>query len=102
MLLDHFLLFDQKIFSHHLFLFTEENIMCVLFAVYYLQIIKQKVYLLPENLDQLSNLNIQTFQLSCGEVFETFVILSGILLPIKSPVALSETILRAYLADCLA
>ena len=32
--------------------------MCALFYLYYFQIVKQKFCLLPENLDQLSNLNI--------------------------------------------
>ena len=48
-------------------------------------------------------------ELFCGEVFATFVILSAIFLPIKSPVAsavfsitLFEADLIASLADCLA
>ena len=48
------------------------------------------------------------FELFCGEVFETLVILSAILFPIKSPVAsavfgitLFETVLIASVADCL-
>ena len=48
-------------------------------------------------------------ELSFGEVFETFVNLSAILLPIKSPVAsavfwiaLFEAVLSASVADCLA
>ena len=36
----------------------EENIACNLFDDHYFQTIKQKVYFLFENLDQLSNLNI--------------------------------------------
>ena len=39
-----------------LFLQLEECIFFVLFGVDYFQVIKQKVYLLPENFDQLSNL----------------------------------------------
>ena len=35
----------------------EENIAYNLFSVHYLETAKQKVYLLPENFDQLSNLN---------------------------------------------
>ena len=35
----------------------EENIAYNLFSVHYLETTKQKVYLLPENVDQLSNLN---------------------------------------------
>ena len=48
-------------------------------------------------------------ELTCGEFFDTFVILSAILLPIKSPfasavfwIALFETVLIASVADCLA
>ena len=47
--------------------------------------------------------------LFCGEVFETSMILSGILLPIKSPVssagfwiALFEELISAFVTDCLA
>ena len=41
-----------------LLLQSEENMACNFFDVHHLQMIKQKVYLLPENLDQLSGLNI--------------------------------------------
>ena len=48
-------------------------------------------------------------KLFCGDVFETLVILSTILFPIKSPVASAvfsiayfETVLRASVADFLA
>ena len=48
-------------------------------------------------------------ELFCGDVCETFVILSAILLPVKSPVAsavfwigLFEAVLGASVADCLA
>ena len=48
------------------------------------------------------------FEISCGECFETFVILLAILLPIKSPVAsagfwvtLFGKVLSASIADCL-
>ena len=41
-----------------LFLLLEDNILCVLFYHPYFQTIKQKVYLLLENLDQLRNLNM--------------------------------------------
>ena len=40
-----------------LFLLLEYNRLCVLFHLYYFQIIIQKVYLLIENLDLSSNLN---------------------------------------------
>ena len=61
---NYFLLFDQKSFVHQsehynfLFLQSEDNIVCVLFIVLHLQMIKQKVCLLLENLDQLVNLSI--------------------------------------------
>ena len=35
-----------------------KKITCNLFGVHYIQMIKQKIYLLLENLDQLSNLKI--------------------------------------------
>ena len=35
-----------------------ENTLCALFFMHYLQMMKQKVYLLRENLDQLSKPNI--------------------------------------------
>ena len=63
-LLDHFLLADQKIFfyrSQHcnvLFLSVAEKITCILFGMHFVQMIKQKLYLLSKNLGQLSNLNI--------------------------------------------
>ena len=40
----------------------------------------------------------------CGEIFETLVILSAFLFPIKSPVAsvFSEEVLSASVAGCLA
>ena len=55
--LNHFLLVDQKSFVHRsqhyhpLFLLVEDNILCVLFYLHYFQTIKEKVYLLLENLD---------------------------------------------------
>ena len=49
------------------------------------------------------------FELFCGEVFDTFVILSVIFLPIKLPVAsaafwivLFKAVLSVSVADCLA
>ena len=41
-----------------LFLHLKENIFCVLFTVYAFQRIKQKAYLVPENFEQLSNVNL--------------------------------------------
>ena len=42
-------------------------------------------------------------EIFCGEPFETFVYLSAILLPIKSPVAsLFQTVLSGSAKDCLA
>ena len=41
-----------------LFLILEDNILCVLFYLPHFQTIKQKVYLLLENLDQFWNINI--------------------------------------------
>ena len=64
MFLDYLLLVDEKkvfpliITLYILFLFWEENVLHILFRVEYLQMIKQKVWLLSEHLDQLSNLNI--------------------------------------------
>ena len=64
MFLNHFLLDDQKNFFPSIITLqafisqSEENITCDLFDVPNFQMIKQKVYTLPENLDQLSNLNI--------------------------------------------
>ena len=64
MLLNHILRADQKRFFHQsnyrslLFLQSEENITSNLFDVHHSQMIKQKGYLLPENLDQLRGLNI--------------------------------------------
>ena len=55
---------DQKGFVHQsqhynfLFLQMKDNILCNLFVVFHLQMIKQNVYLILENLDQLSNINI--------------------------------------------
>ena len=40
------------------YFYFQKKILCALFDVHYIQMIKQKVYLHPENLDQLSNLNI--------------------------------------------
>ena len=65
MLLSYFLLVDQKSFvlqsKHYNFLFLQsvDDIVCNLFLVLHIQMIKQKVYLLLENVDQLSNLNIE-------------------------------------------
>ena len=39
-----------------LLILSAENILCIVFNVHYLQIIKQKIYLFLGNLDQLSNL----------------------------------------------
>ena len=64
MFFDNFLLADQKSFFHQsqhcnlLLLQLEEDITFNLFNVHYLRTIKQKVYLLLENLDQLNNLSI--------------------------------------------
>ena len=64
MLVNSFLLVNQKSFvcqPYHynaLFLLLEDNILCVFFYLCYLQMIKEKVYLLPENLEQLINLNM--------------------------------------------
>ena len=52
MLLNYLVPFDQKVLS------MEDNIVCSLLVLLHLQMIKQKVYLLLENLDQLNNLNI--------------------------------------------
>ena len=52
MLLNYLVPFDQKVLS------MEDNIACNLLVVLHLQMLKQKVYLLLENLDQLNNLNI--------------------------------------------
>ena len=60
-------------------------------------------------LDISLSFSILTFsKLFCGKVFETFVIPSAILLPIKSPVAsavfwitIFEVVLSASVADCL-
>ena len=42
-------------------------------------------------------------EIFCGEAFESFVYLSAILLPIKSPVAsLFQTVLSESAKDCLA
>ena len=66
MFLDHFLQHDQKVFSinHYSLLFRllEENILCVLFGLHYLQIF----YLLPDNFDQLSDLNFFVLFLLIG------------------------------------
>ena len=40
------------------FLQPEENIACNFFDVYHFQMIGQQAYLLPENVDKLSNLSI--------------------------------------------
>ena len=59
-----FYLAYQKCFFHlnqHcslLYLLLENNTFCVLFYSHYVQMVKQKVNLLFENLDQLSNLNM--------------------------------------------
>ena len=64
MLLNHFLLVDQKHLSidhkivFFLFLQLEDSIFCKFFVVLHLQMIKQKAYFLLENLDQVSKLNI--------------------------------------------
>ena len=49
------------------------------------------------------------YELFCGKVLQTFVILIAVLLPVKSPVAspdlwivLFKVVLRLYAADCLA
>ena len=63
-ILFYFLLVDQKRFFHQsqhcnpLFLHLEDNNFFFLFFVNYLQILKQKVYLLLENLVQLNDLNL--------------------------------------------
>ena len=55
---------DQRCFFHQpchcniLFLLLEENILCALFWPCYQYMMKQKVYLLLGNLDQLYHLNI--------------------------------------------
>ena len=36
----------------------EDNVVCILFFVFHFQMVKQKVYLFLEHLDQLGNLNI--------------------------------------------
>ena len=64
MLLNHFLLVDQKPLSidhkivFFLFLQLEDSTFCKFFVVLHLQMIKQKAYFLFENLDQVSKLNI--------------------------------------------
>ena len=65
MLLNHFLLVDQKPLSidhkivfFFLFLQLEDSIFCKFFVMLHLQMIKQKAYFLLENLDQVSKLNI--------------------------------------------
>ena len=63
MFFEHFLLANQKFFHqlyncNLLFLHSKEKISCNLFSIHNFQMIKWKVYLLPGNLDQLSNLNI--------------------------------------------
>ena len=50
--------FHQPLHYNLSFPQLKENVGCNLFAVQYLHMIKQKASLLPENLDQLSNLNI--------------------------------------------
>ena len=40
------------------YFYFQKKILCPLFDVHYIQMIKQNVYLHPENFDQLSNLNI--------------------------------------------
>ena len=63
MFLNYVLVADQNKFIHQsehcnlLFLHLEANIVGDLHNVHYLRIIKQKLYLLPENLDKLSDLN---------------------------------------------
>ena len=52
MLLNYLVPFDQKVLS------MEDNIVCNLLVVLHLQMLKQKVYLLLKNMDQLNNLNI--------------------------------------------
>ena len=52
MLLNYLVPFDQKVLS------MEDNIACNLLVVLHLQMLKQKVYLLLKNMDQLNNLNI--------------------------------------------
>ena len=52
MLLNYLVPFDQKVLS------MEENIVSNLLVVLHLQMLKQKVYLLLKNMDQLNNLNI--------------------------------------------
>ena len=64
MFLNYCLLVDRNIFVHlsqhynRLFLQFEENIACNLVDDHYFQMIKQKDYLLLENLDQLSKINM--------------------------------------------
>ena len=63
MLLNHFILADQKSFfpsiitlSFFVSTVAKQNIACNFFDVHHFQMIKQNVYLLSENLDQLSGL----------------------------------------------
>ena len=56
MFLNHFLLADQQISL--LFSLLEENTLRVLFYGHYFQTMKHKVFLLPENYDQLSKLSV--------------------------------------------
>ena len=63
MILNYFLLVDQKCFAHQSkqnlsFLHSEDNIFCNLFIVLNFEMIRQKVCLLIENLNQLSIWNI--------------------------------------------
>ena len=53
-----------------LFLFLEESISSVPFLLHYLQMIKQKVYSRPEKMNQLSNLNLDTFNCMNNCAFE--------------------------------
>ena len=64
MFLNHILFIDRRNFfylsQYYNFLFSqlEDNIACNFFDHHHLQMIKQKVYLLLESLDQLKHLNI--------------------------------------------
>ena len=57
-----FLLAGQRNFLHQqqhcnfLFPWLEDNILCVLFYQFHFQMVKQDVYLLPKNVDQLDNI----------------------------------------------
>ena len=87
------LIFDIALLNYYIYL--RPLIICCLFS--------GDVYI------SLGSSFVTVSELFCGEVFATFVILSAIFLPIKSPVAsavfsitLFEADLIASLADCLA